>query len=205
MRNVLVLTSLMMSAPQVLAAPVEADLVTGRRWAETKAEGESTGTQMNEVTFAGRYKIADTGLSVGPAVSFSSYRALGEDTTASNYELGLEAKYARPVTEKLTPFGKVRYVGYSKGTLKTGAEDVDVTANFRTYGVHLDVGAAYALTENIQLTGEVGYGVQMMRVTGGKAKLKDGSALADADLDFTGTRKEDFNSKALMLGVNVSI
>lgn len=213
MRNVILLTvGLFVLSSNAVAQMVEADLQTGRRWAETKAEGETDGTQLNEVTFAARFNPFVAGLSVGPSFTFAKYRSadLGEGTKASNYELGLEAKYSHALNDVVSPYAKARYVAYSKGTMDIDTDGLRAEANFRTYGAQFGLGAAFALTSSVALTAEAGYGVQMIRVTGGEIKSAtddDGNAIALADGDETleGSRREDFNSKSFALGLNVTL
>jgi hypothetical protein len=212
MRNALLLSLAVSSlaATNALAANVEADLQGGRRWAESKTEGDTAGQQINEVTVAARYKIADLGLSVGPTMTYERFRAadLGEDMTGSNYEFGLEAKYSYPVTELITPYAKARYIAYSRGTMDLDSDDVGKEMKFRTYGAQFAVGAALSVAKNVQLTAEAGYGVQMIRVTGGKVdhiRTEEGGSLTDVDADIEGSRKEDFNSKSLTMGVAVDL
>lgn len=190
---------LTLSAPSF--AGVEADLALGRRWAETNSDGKSHGVQMDETVFSARYGILDTGLSVGPAISYSKVRA--QDLTASkaaNYELGLEAKYGFSVLPWLAPYAKARYTAYSRGTMKVSNDDVDATLNYRTEGAHFSVGAAFSVAPMVNLIAEAGYSAQMIRTTGGTCdKIKAGSVLERYH------DREDFNSKSFMVGVNVAL
>jgi opacity protein-like surface antigen len=192
------------------AASFEAELQSGRRWAESKSQGKTNGVQMDEVTAAAHYSPL-SGLSVGPSLTYQRFHTgdLAEGT-ASNYELGLEAKYGYSLTERIMPYAKARWIGYSKGSFDVDTSDSAATINFRTSGAQLGIGAAFGLTPNVMLTAEAGYGVQMLKATGGEVKRVSDSegnqiALTEDQKGLEGSDAEAFNSKSFVVGLNVNI
>jgi opacity protein-like surface antigen len=193
------------------AATFEAELQSGRRWAESRSQGKTNGVQMDEVTAAAHYSPL-SGLSVGPSLTYQRFHTgdLAEGMTGSNYELGLEAKYGYSITERIMPYARARWIGYSKGSFDIDTSDSAATINFRTSGAQLGIGAAFGLTSNVMLTAEAGYGVQMLKATGGEVERVNDSqgnqiALTEDQKGLEGSDAEAFNSKSFVVGLNVNI
>ena len=166
---------------------------------------------MNDVIVAGRIQpMQDIPFSLGPTISYSKFKKgdiLGAD--ANVWEIGLEAKGWYNFTQSLGLYGKGRYVAYSFGKATNTLENEGLTAkssmDLKTEGFHLAAGTQYNVTKNIALVAEVGYGVQMLRSTGGEVEVNGTALEGSVKQDIEATNRKSFNSKSVMLGMNVSL
>lgn len=216
-RQTLVLAALAStSAPALAQVKFESDVLAGRRWAEQHIEDqdgnkEKVGYQMNDVIVAGRIQpMQDIPFSLGPTISYSKFKK--EDLSGADanvWEIGLEAKSWYNFNQSLGLYGKGRYVAYSFGKATNTTDEDGYTTKFeqdlKTEGLHLAVGTQYNVTKNIALVAEVGYGVQMLRSTGGEAEINGAALEGTIKEDVKATNRKSFNSKSVMLGMNVSL
>ena len=216
-RQVLILASISAtSAPALAQIKFESDVLVGRRWAEQKEETESgskekIGLQLNDVIVSGRIQpMQDLPFSVGPTISYSKFKN-GElsGADASVWEIGLEAKGWYNFTTDIGLYGKGRYVAYSFGKANSSSEEQGYQATYKTdlktEGFHLAAGTQYNITKNMALIAEIGYGVQMLRETGGSKEINVTALEGSVKEDIEASNRKAFNSKSILLGMNVSL
>jgi hypothetical protein len=193
-RILLAAIALTVAAP-AFAIGIDAQLLVGRRWAETKDDDGTTGMQIQEITAAGHIQPVGF-LPAAIGLAYSKIDPKKEDLDAKSVtgsELGLEAMAWVPLVPIFRPYVKARYV--LMGKIESKFEDPDGKIEYETTGGHINAGLRWSPLPLVGILAEVGYGIEMIKAK----KIEVGGI----DVDPT-SGAEDFNSKAILLGAEIA-